>query len=59
MRWAEREQRQDWKTQGVVGDPVRHRSPIACTSVVVVLPYVSRSRGKGYDRDTYPTNACG
>ena len=24
-----------------------------------VVPYVARSRGRGYERGTYPTNACG
>ena len=43
--------------QGVVGFPVRRHSAVACTSVVAFVPYASRSRGRGYERGTYPTNA--
>ena len=28
-------------------------------SITAVVPKVARSRGRRYDRDTYPTNACG
>ena len=37
---------------------VRVSLPYSPTSIAAFVPYVSRSRGRGYERGTYHTNAC-
>ena len=42
-----------WHSAAVARVPL----PYCPTSIAAFVPYVSRSRGRGYERGTYPTNA--